>query len=249
MKPLDSERRRERRKGCYAIARQRARLARREGRSRLVVLLIFVWAILTGPFPPCPVAPLPGRNSSLLPRPSGSPKGEDWPITEYERGAGAHIMRPRHAAASGTVRYRSRPSLQRLMTDLPPPRWKPGLPIRPRAHGSWSGSRRRRSTACPSGCSRGGLKLPLWPRGEARQTLRCSRLRQTLPRQHQTGAAFCKSPSCLKPSPGRKPPPPPDRSDRVTFGSRKTDAGFLPVVATRTSCDSSRTSCCAGAMV
>lgn len=118
MKPLDSERRRERRKGCYAIARQRARLARREGRSRLVVLLIFVWAILTGPFPPCPVAPLPGRNSSLLPRPSGSPKGEDWPITEYERGAGAHIMRPRHAAASGTVRYRSRPSLQRLMTDL-----------------------------------------------------------------------------------------------------------------------------------
>lgn len=106
-----------RRKGCYAIARQRARQARRNGKNRLLIALIFAWALLTGPFPSWPAARLPGCGPVPKARLPGSPEVEDWPITEYERGGGGQIVRAQRAA-SRTARYRTRPTLWRLMTDL-----------------------------------------------------------------------------------------------------------------------------------
>lgn len=110
------EHRRARRRGCYAVASRRARQARQNGKSRLLVAMIFIWALLTGPFPPWPAARLPGGPCPMA-RPPGSPEGEDWPISVYERGGGP-IMRPRRAASSGATRYRTRPTLWRLMADL-----------------------------------------------------------------------------------------------------------------------------------
>ncbi len=114
MKPDDTKRR----KGCHAIARQRARHARKRGRSHIIVLLIFLWALLSGPFRTPSAAFLPDRRVGPLPRQPVGTEGDDWPVTEYERGGGGHIMRPRPVAASGTGRYRSRPSFSRLMADL-----------------------------------------------------------------------------------------------------------------------------------
>lgn len=110
--------RRERRKGCHSIAAQRARMASRQGRNHLIVILIFMWAILSGPFRSPPVSQ-PDRGPSCPPPSSGHAEGGDWPVTDYERGMGGDLLlRPRSAAASGTGRYRSRPSLSRLMADL-----------------------------------------------------------------------------------------------------------------------------------
>lgn len=110
--------RRERRKGCHAIAAQRARMARRQGRNRLIVMLIFVWAILSGPFR-SPPASQPDRGPSCPPPSSGHAEGGDWPVTDYERGMGGDLLLPpRSTAASGTGRYRSQPSLAKLMSDL-----------------------------------------------------------------------------------------------------------------------------------
>lgn len=97
-------RRRNRQRPCQAVAMHRARIARRQGRSRLVVLLIFLWAILSGSFPP---------------RSPGRVEREGWPVTDYERGMGVDsLLRPRRSADSGKGRYRSRPTLSRLMADL-----------------------------------------------------------------------------------------------------------------------------------
>lgn len=96
--------RRDRRKGCHAVAMHRVRMARRQGRGRLVVFLIFLWAILSGPFP--------------SPRPPSRAKDEEWPITDYERGLGGDLLLRPRPAASRTERYRSRPSFARLMADL-----------------------------------------------------------------------------------------------------------------------------------
>lgn len=107
-----------RRKGCHAIARQRARHARRQGRSQTVVLLVFLWAFLSGPFRSPSVAFLPGRSASVLPRQPNQAEADEWPVTEYERGASEYVIRPRSIAAGGNGRYRSQPSFSRLMTDL-----------------------------------------------------------------------------------------------------------------------------------
>jgi hypothetical protein len=106
---ISTERHRKaRRKPCHAIAAQRARMARKQGRSRLIAILIFLWAILSGPFRPRLVSGPPSSHET---------DGADWPITDYERGLGGDtFLRPRRAAGVG--RYRSRPSLSRLMTDL-----------------------------------------------------------------------------------------------------------------------------------
>lgn len=109
--------RRERRKGCYAVAVQRARMTRRCGHGRLVALLICLWALMSGPFRSRTVASLPAGGPFFPPSPSGSAESEDWSVTDYERGIGGHLIRPR-PAASGTGRYRSRPSLTKLMADL-----------------------------------------------------------------------------------------------------------------------------------
>lgn len=114
MKPYD----RKCRKGCHAIAKQRARHARKQGRSHAIVLMIFLWALLSGPFRTPSVAFLPDRGTSPLPPLPRRAEDNDWPITEYERGAGGYIMRPRSGVIARTGRYRSRPSLSRLMTDL-----------------------------------------------------------------------------------------------------------------------------------
>lgn len=111
-------RRRDRRNKCHAIASQRARHVRRQGRSRTIAMLVFVWAFLSGPFRLTVVASQPARGPSFPPSPSGRGKDDNWPVTDYERGAGGHLMRPRPVAASGTGRYRSRPSLSKLMADL-----------------------------------------------------------------------------------------------------------------------------------
>lgn len=107
------------RKNCHAIASLRARHARRQGRSRTIAMLVFVWAFLSGPFRLPAVASQLARGPSFPPSPSGEGgKDDDWPVTDYERGVGGHLMQPRPVTASGTERYRSRPSLSKLMADL-----------------------------------------------------------------------------------------------------------------------------------
>lgn len=97
--------RRDRQKPCYAVAMHRALIARRQGRGRLVMFLIFLWALLFGPFRPQPVSD------------PAAVEATDWPITDYERGLGGDTFpMPQRALSAG--RYRSRPSLSRLMTDL-----------------------------------------------------------------------------------------------------------------------------------
>ncbi len=111
-------RRRNRRKPCHAVAMHRARMARRQGRNRLIVMLVFLWAVLSGPFRSSPFASFPTHGSSPVPRPSRRLESQDWPVTDYERGEGNHLIKPRLARSRGTGRYRSRPSLSRLMADL-----------------------------------------------------------------------------------------------------------------------------------
>ena len=103
---------------CHALAMQRARMARRQGRNRLVALLVFLWALLSAVARSRVDAGYPQTAPSPRPRTSGTPETEDWPMTDYERGLGGDvILRPR-PPVSQTGRYRSRPSLARLMADL-----------------------------------------------------------------------------------------------------------------------------------
>lgn len=101
------------RRSCYAMARQRALRAHREGRHGLVVFLIFVWALLSAPFVPPPVVPLPRP----MPARPLSPRME--PAGEMAVGFGPDVevpaLRPTYAAAR---RYKTRPSLSKLMADL-----------------------------------------------------------------------------------------------------------------------------------
>lgn len=117
MTTTEQELHKERRKGCLAIALQRARMARRQGRNRVIVMMVFLWAFLSGPFRLPPVFQ-PDRGLFSPPMPSGHAECADWPITDYERGAGGYLMRRRSARSSGTGRYRFRPTLAKLMRDL-----------------------------------------------------------------------------------------------------------------------------------
>ena len=124
---IDTDRtssRMERWKRCYALALQRARMARRQGRNRLVMLMLFLWALLSTMARSMVDTGYPQTAPSYRLRASGTSETEDWPVTDYERGLGGDIfLRPR-PSASGTGRYRSRPSFSRLMADLrrPAPR-------------------------------------------------------------------------------------------------------------------------------
>lgn len=89
------------RKSCYAVAAQRARLTRMERRSNLFFLLTFLWAIISSPF----------RSR----RSQDQAHSEEWPITEYERGAVGPFPRRQ---ASSNARYSARTSLSTLVADL-----------------------------------------------------------------------------------------------------------------------------------
>lgn len=103
-------RKKDRRRGCYSAAVRRAQRARRTGVNPVLVWLLFLWALLSAPFGravlPAPV-PRPRERCQASP--------EEWLISDYERGhPGPFKRRP----SSGGARYRSRPSMQRLMADL-----------------------------------------------------------------------------------------------------------------------------------
>lgn len=106
--------RRKRRNGkCWAAAKARARQARHRGMSPVLIWLLFVWWVLSGPVRGLPVRVLRGSQ----PQPANRKFEErpcDWPVSDYERGAPGHL-RPRRA---GGGRYSTRPSLMRLMKDL-----------------------------------------------------------------------------------------------------------------------------------
>lgn len=90
---------RRRGRSCWEAARSRARQARRKGMSPFLVALAFVLAFLS-------------LSSSR--RHLGS--GDDWPITDYERGVSRPLKRQRDGA--GSDRYIARPTMRRLMRDL-----------------------------------------------------------------------------------------------------------------------------------
>lgn len=114
----DKTSRKERWRRCHALALQRARMARRQGRNRLVALLVFIWALLSAITSSSKDAGFPLKAPSPHPRTSGTPEANDWPVTDYERGLGGDVfLRPRRSV-SGTGRYRSRPTLAKLMADL-----------------------------------------------------------------------------------------------------------------------------------
>lgn len=94
-----------RRRSCRELARFRAQQARRKGMNPVLVALVFVMALLSMPsIFPTP-APAPRR-----PRPSG----ENWPVTEYERGPSW----PQRRSPRRLDRYGARPPMRRLMRDL-----------------------------------------------------------------------------------------------------------------------------------
>lgn len=107
----------ERWRRCYALALQRARMARRQGRNRLVVLMLFMWTLLSAATRSMVNADYTPTKPSR-PRSSRISETEDWPVTDYERGLGGDVfLRPR-SSVSGTGRYRSRATFSRLMADL-----------------------------------------------------------------------------------------------------------------------------------
>lgn len=103
-------RKKDRRRGCYSVAVRRAWQARRRGLNPVIVVMAFIWAFVSAPF-----------GEAVLPAPVTRSRGyeqrspEDWPVTDYERG---HPGPFKHRPSSGGARYRSRPSMQRLMADL-----------------------------------------------------------------------------------------------------------------------------------
>lgn len=106
-------RRKKRRKGCYEVAMRRAR---RTGLNPALIWLLFVWAFLSAPFGlRVPPAPVPQRKNTQA-------SSDDWPVTDYERG---HPGPFRRLFSPNGSRYRSRPSMQRLMADLRRPAARP----------------------------------------------------------------------------------------------------------------------------
>lgn len=107
------ERPRSRRRCCYDIARQRAQRARREGRRGLLVFLIFILTLFSAPFVWPPVAPLP--RSTLRRSQSLHVHANAVMAIGNDPDADVPAPRPRHA---GSKRYKSRPTLAKLMSDL-----------------------------------------------------------------------------------------------------------------------------------
>lgn len=101
------------RRSCYALARRRALRARREGRHGLVVFLIFVWALFSAPFVQPPIAALPMPNP---PRPQGQ-CSRSGPTLGLGQSDDVDVPAPRPPYAV-TGRYKTRPSLVKLMADL-----------------------------------------------------------------------------------------------------------------------------------
>lgn len=101
------------RRSCYAIARQRAKRARREGRHRVIIFLIFIWALLSAPFLSPAVAALPHGGSS---RPTRVPSPANEPVCNVGFGREIDVPAPRPSYAGG--RYKTRPTLGKLMSDL-----------------------------------------------------------------------------------------------------------------------------------
>ena len=104
-----------RKKNCHAIAKARARQARRKGSNPFLVFLVFVWAFLASVLSaprlgfPSPKGSIPSRLEADRTAP------DERPINDYERGlSGPFKHRPR----PGMGRYRARPSMARLMADL-----------------------------------------------------------------------------------------------------------------------------------
>lgn len=98
-----------RRKDCCGVAMRRARRARQKGFNPVLVWLLFMGAFLSAPF---------GLRALLrrVPEyPNGHASPDDWPVTDYERGHSGPFKR--RSSPNGS-RYRSRPSMQRLMADL-----------------------------------------------------------------------------------------------------------------------------------
>lgn len=118
MTDKDRTSRMERWRRCHARALQRARMARRQGRNRLVALLIFIWTLLSAIASSSKGAGLPRKAPSRCPRASRTPEMDAWPVTDYERGLGGDVFLQPRRFVSGTGRYRSRPTLARLMADL-----------------------------------------------------------------------------------------------------------------------------------
>jgi hypothetical protein len=98
-----------RRKECYEVAMRRARRARRTELNPVIIWLLFVWAFLSAPFG---LRVLPVRVPGPM---NGQASQDDWPVMEYERG---HPGPFRRRSSPDGSRYRSRPSMQRLMVDL-----------------------------------------------------------------------------------------------------------------------------------
>lgn len=96
---------RRRKRSCWQMARSRAQQARRKGRNRLLVALVFVMTLLSIPSS----VPTPGPAPKRLHPPAPG----EWPVTEYERGPAGPQRRQRRRD-----RYPRRPSMRRLMHDL-----------------------------------------------------------------------------------------------------------------------------------
>lgn len=93
------EKRKRRQKHCGEIAMARARRARREKKHLVVIGWIYITALLS----------IRTANTLLaVPRPDA---GDDWPISDYERGFSSLPKQPRE-------RYNVQPSMKRLMHDL-----------------------------------------------------------------------------------------------------------------------------------
>ncbi|TWH04019.1 hypothetical protein L614_001000000430 [Ochrobactrum sp. J50] len=88
-----------RQKSCSDIARARARQARHQKKNPLVVGWIFIAALLSI------------RTGNPLPAVPHHDAGDDWPISDYERGFSLS-QKPRRE------RYSEQPTMKRLMRDL-----------------------------------------------------------------------------------------------------------------------------------
>lgn len=94
------EKRKRRQKSCREIALARVRQARRQKKHPILI----GWALI--------VALLSIRTPVTLPvTPQQSEAGDDWPISDYERGFSTTQKQPRE-------RYSEQPSMNRLMRDL-----------------------------------------------------------------------------------------------------------------------------------
>lgn len=88
-----------RQKSCAEIALTRTRQARRQKKHSLMVGWIFVATLLTI------------RSSNTLLAKPCVVVGDDWPISDYERGYSTTPKQPRE-------RYNEQPSMKRLVRDL-----------------------------------------------------------------------------------------------------------------------------------